>query len=187
MRALTRAVAALLMATGCANSGQQPTDSIGPPAAAPSGWQTYRDADYAFAIEFPPDYVIQAEPAQPPASRRPPLRRVRFQQRDIAAGQFADREPAQFTVEVFERIGRQGLREWLQSEGRLPQGAVVTPVRLEGADEGVRVQMRQQLAPNDFVYFARGEYIYALTPLGEHGDQMLATFRFVSLSVTSPR
>jgi len=178
MRAMTCA-AAVLIATGCANSAQQPTDSIGPPPAAPSGWQTYSDADYAFALDFPPEYVIQAEPVQPPAARRLPLRRVRFQQRDIAAGQFADREPAQFTVEVFERLGRQSLREWLQSEGRLPQDAVVTPVRLAGADEGIRVQMRQQLAPNDFVYFARGEYIYALTPLGEQGNQMLASFRFV--------
>lgn len=179
MRAITCAVAAVLIAMGCANSGQQPADSSGPSPAAPSGWQTYSDTAFAFAVDFPPDYVIQSEPAQPAATRRPPLRRVRFQQRDIAAGQFADREPAKFTIDVFERIGRQGLREWLQSEGRLPQDALVTSVRLAGADEGMRVQMRQQLSPNDFIYFARGEYIYALTPIGDQGGQMLASFRFL--------
>ena len=167
------------MATSCANSGQPPNDPTGQPPAVPSEWQTFNDAAYAFAIDFPPAYVIQAEPAQPPDSPRPALRRVRFQQPDIAAGQFADREPPKFTIEVFERIRGQALREWLQSAGRLPADAVLTAVRLPGAQEGVRITMRQLLAPNDFVYFARGDYVYGLTPLGEHGERMLASFRFV--------
>jgi hypothetical protein len=179
MRTITRAVTVLLMATSCANSGQTPNDPTGQPPAVPSGWQTFNDADYGFAIDFPPEYVIQAESAQPPDSRPPALRRVRFQRRDIAAGQFADREPAKFTIEVFERIRSHALREWLQSAGRLAAGAVVTAVGLQGAQEGVRITMRQLLAPNDFVYFAKGDYVYALTPLGEHGERMLASFRFV--------
>jgi hypothetical protein len=176
MGRFTRAVAVVMMATSCANGGQ-PADPTGQPPSTPPGWQTHSDTSYGFAIDYPPEYVVLPERPASGESRPPALRNVRFQHRDIAAGQFADREPARFTIEVFERNGRTTLRGWLEEVGRLPQAAVVSPVRLQGAREGLRVQMRQQLAPNEFVYFATAAHVYALTPVGEHGDQMLASFR----------
>jgi len=48
---------------------------------------------------------------------------------------------------------------------------------LAGAQEGLRVQQRQQLAPNDFYYFTNGNNVFALTPLGAHSAEILASFR----------
>jgi hypothetical protein len=44
----------------------------------------------------------------------------------------------------------------------------------------LRVRLQQLLAPNEFAYVANRGYVYGLTPLGEHGDGMLASFRLVS-------
>jgi hypothetical protein len=176
MRRITSAVVALMMATSCANTGQ-PTDPTGQAPPTPPGWQTHTDASYGFAIDYPPEYVTLPEPRPSGQSLAAALRRIRFQHKDIAAGQFADREPARFTVEIYGRNGGTTLRGWLEAAGRLPQSAVLSAARLQGAQEGLRVQMRELLAPNEFVYFAAGAYVYALTPLGEHGEQMLASFR----------
>jgi hypothetical protein len=178
MRRITRGVLILIISTGCGTSGQKPTEPSRS-STTPAGWQTHTDAVYGFAVDYPPDYVILPEPAGHTDTRPATLRRVRFQTKQIAAGQFADREPAILTIEVAER-DRQSLREWLLASGRLPGGAAVSPVQVAGAHEGVRIRLAQMLAPNEFVYLAGTDYVYGLTPLGDRSEQMLASFRFVA-------
>jgi hypothetical protein len=179
MSRFTQAIVVLMMAARCADSGQ-PADPTPQGPGVPAGWPTHTDSDYGFTIAHPPEYVIVPEPAESRDSSPVALRRVRFQDRGIAAGQFADREPARFTVDVFENKGGRPLREWLQAAGRLPDGAAVSPFHVDGAGDGLRVRLQQLLAPNEFAYVANRGYVYGLTPLGEHGDGMLASFRLVS-------
>jgi hypothetical protein len=179
MTRITRGALILIIVTGCGTSGQQPTEPSRS-STTPAGWQTHTDAVYGFAVDYPPDHVILPEPAGPTDTRPATLRRVRFQTKQIAAGQFADLEPAILTIQVMERDRRQTLREWLQASRRLPAGAAVSPVQVAGAYEGVRIRLAHMLAPNEFVYLAGADYVYGLTPLGDRSEQMLASFRFVA-------
>jgi hypothetical protein len=97
----------------------------------------------------------------------------------IAGGAFADREPPQLTVDTFDRGGSASLRAWLEASGRVPSGALVESISVAGALEAVRVSVRQALAPNTFAYAAGARYIHAVTPVGEIGDRMAASFRLV--------
>jgi hypothetical protein len=71
------------------------------------------------------------------------------------------------------------LREWLDSSGLLPPGSEVSSVRLTGVKEGLRVTLRQQPAPNEFVYLETGQYVYGLVPYGAKGGKMLRSFRLL--------
>ena len=105
--------------------------------------------------------------------------RVRFQEKSIAAGQFAEFEPARFMIQIFEKPASVSLGGWLRSANLVPAGAMSSPIRVEGARESLRVALRQQIAPNEFVYVAGETYVYRLTSLGEHGAQMRASFRVI--------
>lgn len=139
----------------------------------------HTDPTYGFAVEYPKDYVILKEVALPAPTQPAAVQRVRVQRKDIAAGQFADLEPPGLTIHVFTRSSGRSLREWLDSFGLLPPGSEMTAVRLAGASEGVRVALRQLLAPNEFVYFATDQYVYGLIPLGPEGLNMLTSFRLI--------
>ena len=71
------------------------------------------------------------------------------------------------------------MRDWLDSFGLLPPGSEISAVRLAGASEGLRVALRQQLAPNEFVYFATDKYVYSLIPFGPENAKMLTSFRLI--------
>ena len=150
-----------------------------PPVLQTSSWQTHIDATYGFAIGYPNDCVILKEGKLPTPTQLPAVQRVRFQQKEIAAGQFADLEPPRFTIHVFKRSSGRSLRDWLDSSGLLPLGSEISAVRLKGAGKGFRVGLRQQLAPNEFVYFATEKYVYGLIPLGPESGKMLASFRLI--------
>ncbi|NOU11793.1 MAG: hypothetical protein HOO98_17495, partial [Nitrospira sp.] len=45
--------------------------------------------------------------------------------------------------------------------------------------EGVNVALRQQLAPNEFLYFATDQYVYGLIPFGPESAKMLTSFRLI--------
>ena len=107
------------------------------------------------------------------------VQRVRFQRKHIAAGQFADLEPPMLTIQVFPRPSGRSLRDWLNSFGLLPPGSEITAVQLPGAREGMKVALRQQLAPNEFLYFATDQYVYGLIPLGPESEKMLASFHLI--------
>ena len=178
---LSGTIVASLLVASC--SGTEAPDVSAPTGQSPvvekAGWQTYTDSAYGFSIQYPDEYAILPEAALPTPTRPPAVQRVRFQVRQIAAGQFAELEPARFSIDVFEPGPAVALRDWLRSDAVLPAGASVTPVQIEGAQEALRVALRQQLAPNEFIYVSTGRYVYRLTPLGQHGEEMLASFRLL--------
>jgi hypothetical protein len=175
---ITALVAAIAIVAADTGAGQPPGDAGRTVTAA--GWQTYTDPAFDFAIDFPPDYVLLPDAGGSDMPRPGVVRRLRFQERDIASGRFVDREPARFAIDVFDHESGQTLRDWLRAAGRLPQGAAVTPAGIAGAGESLRVQLGQQLAPNEFVSLTRGRRVYLLTPFGAPGQQMLATFRLIA-------
>jgi hypothetical protein len=147
------------------------------PVIQTKGWQMHTDHTYGFAIEYPKGYVILKEVTLPTPTQPPAVQRLRLQRKDIAAGQFADLEPPALTIQVFPRPSGHSLREWLDSFGLLPPGSEIASVQLQGAHEGLRVTLRQQLAPNEFLYFATDRYVYSLIPFGHEGENMLTSFR----------
>ena len=168
-------VAPMLLA--CAGWAQ----TSGPSSAgseAPAGWRTYVDKAYGFSIRYPETYIILRELKRKSVATPRVAHRVRFQDKQLASGQTANLEPPQFSIEVLENNGFKPLRDWLQSDIQIGADDSVEPVHLDGAGEGLRVRNAMQLAPNDFYYFARGKYIFRLTPLGSHGEEMLNSFRF---------
>ena len=142
----------------------------------PSGWHVFLSRDFRFSVAYPDEYAIVPEGSTRDDGR---AFRVRFQDKQLLQTGFGTLEPPRFTVDVFAATSETALRSWLASSNRLPAGAVVTPVAQAGAREALRVQLSIQLAPNDFYYYAAGEYIYSLIPLGEFGSQMLASFRLL--------
>jgi hypothetical protein len=156
-------------------AASEPQNPISPSGTVPAGWQTYTDATYRFAVAYPDEYGIIPEKTPPMGGA---VERVRFQDKQLLSTDFADLEPARFTVEVFA-TKQSSLTDWLRSINRLPAGATTTAVSLAGARKGIRVQTRQQLAPNDFYYFATNKYVYALTPLGMYSSAMLTSFRLL--------
>ncbi len=167
-----------LMATAiaCTDTGTQP-DEISPTGSTPAGWQVYSDSSYRFAVSYPPTYSVMAEPSAPPGGA---VKRVRFQDATILAGQFAELEPPRLAIEVFEgKPATSSLVDWLRSTGQLTQGAETAGLTLAGAAEGVRVRLGRQLAPNDFFYFSTSSLVYKLTPLGGGSSEMYQSFRLL--------
>jgi hypothetical protein len=137
----------------------------------------YKNDAYGFSVRYPRAYVILrergAESGGPPRA----LARVRFQERRVAAGQFAGLEPPRFSVEVFDNAGGGSLREWLAAAGWLSEGDDVEPAELGGAREGLRVRKMAQMAPNEFYFYRTDRRVFRVIPLGEHGPAMLDSFR----------
>ena len=147
---------------------------------APADWRTYIDKKYSFQIKYPKSFVILSEPARLPEAAPPVKHRVRFQDKQLAAGQTAQLEPPQFSIEVLENERSLSLHDWLASAVHVGAEDSVEPFHLDGAGEGLRLRNAMQLAPNEFYFFARGKYIFKLTPLGEFSEEMLNSFRLDS-------
>ncbi|TKB66938.1 MAG: hypothetical protein E8D52_14775 [Nitrospira sp.] len=180
VRWLSHVIVASVVLANCESAARQldrPTGTS--PVIQTKGWQMHTDPVYGFAIEYPKGYVILKEITLPTPNQPAAVQRVRFQQKHIAAGQFADLEPPMLTIQVFPIPSGRSLRDWLNSFGLLPPGSEITAVQLPGAREGVRVALRQQLAPNEFLYFATDQYVYGLIPLGPENEKMLASFRLI--------
>jgi hypothetical protein len=178
---LSKLIVVGLVLAGCDSTVRQVGKSAeSSPVVQAESREKYADHTYGFTVKYYPkeyglltDGSIQA-PTQPPA-----VQRVRFQRKDIASGQVADHEPPGLTVSVFEQSPGRSLREWLDSSGLLPPGSEISSVRLTGVKEGLRVTLRQQPAPNEFVYLANDQYVYALVPYGAKGGKMLRSFRLL--------
>jgi hypothetical protein len=166
------AVILLLARTGASQS----RTSGSPSGAVPAGWHRYTDAKFGFEIAYPDEYGIVAERNPAPSGA---VKRVRFQEKQLLSSEFVELEPPRFAVEVFVLSQQTPLASWLRSKGRLPADASITKVTLAGAREGIRVQLRQQLAPNDFFYFMSNKLVYLLTPLGSHAPAMLKSFHLL--------
>lgn len=141
------------------------------------GWRVHRNRAYGFSVRYPREYVILRERKGEAGGAPRALARVRFQERGRAAGQFADYEPPQFSVEVFEHGGRGSLREWLEAAGWLRERDAVEAVEMEGALEGLHVRGAALMAPNEFYFYRTGRHVFRLTLLGEHAPAMLDSFK----------
>jgi hypothetical protein len=158
--------------------GKSSTESS--PVVRTEGREKYTDRTYGFTVKYyPKDYVLLTEGPLQTTTQPPAVQRVRFQRKDIAAGQFDDHEPPGLTISVFERSPGGSLREWLDSSGLLPPGSEISSVRLTGVKEGLRVTLRQQPEPREFVYFATDQYVYGLIPFDVKGGKMLRSFRLL--------
>lgn len=150
----------------------------------PGEWLTYTDDTYGFSINYPDTLVVLPEPNALPKSRPIKAHRVRFQDRQKAEGQFADKEPAHFSVEVFELDEPVALQDWLEDNGLLPKfggpatgpASLVEPVELENTRKGLHIRLPILLAPNEYYYFATDVHVYRLIPLGVHSEDMLDSF-----------
>lgn len=175
LRVATLTVIAIGVALACGEAtGLQAPAS--PTGTTPAGWRLHTEAAYRFVVAYPPDLGVLPENTAPTAGA---LKRVRFQDTQILSTRFAELEPPRFTVEVFAATPSTSLGDWLRSAGRLPDGAKATQMTLAGASEGLHVQLRQQLAPNEFYYFSTKEYVYRLTALGMYSSEMFASFRLL--------
>jgi len=178
---LSHVIVASVVLASCDSAARQldrPTGGASP-VIQTKGWQMHIDPTYGFAVQYPKEYVILKEVTLPTPTQPAAVQRIRFQRKDIAAGQFADLEPPMLTIQVFPRPSGRSLRDWLNSFGLLPPGSEFAAVQLPGAREGVRVALRQQLAPNEFLYFATDQYVYGLIPFGPEGAKMLTSFRLI--------
>jgi hypothetical protein len=167
---------------GCDSTVRQisksPTESAS--VAQTESREKHTDHTYGFTIKYSPkDYVLLTEGPIQTTTQPPAVQRVRFQRKDIAVGQVADHESPGLTISVFAQSPGRSLYDWLDSYGLLPPGSEISSVRLTGVKEGLRVTLRQQPAPNEFVYLATDQYVYGLVPYGAKGGKMLRSFRLL--------
>ncbi|HUE87320.1 MAG TPA: hypothetical protein VMO26_14695 [Vicinamibacterales bacterium] len=141
-------------------------------------WLTYNNAAFGFALEYPDSFVVLREPPGAPAA--PLVERVRFLEQFLAESETRDLHPPNFHIEIFARPAGGTLRQWLASSGQVPAGAAIEAFAIAGASESLRVADPKLIAPNEFYYAAGDRYIYKLTPIGDAGPRMLASFRIAA-------
>ena len=148
--------------------------------AAPSGaeqkpvnWLTYQDKSYGFSISYPDTYVILDEIELLKDVDPALVRRVRFQDKELASGATAKLEPPQFSIEVYEKPAIDTLQAFIGA--KIP-GWSIESFKL-GDLQGYRVSSNRLMAPNEFYFFESSKYIYKLTPLGPYSQEMLQSFK----------
>jgi hypothetical protein len=139
-------------------------------ANQPMSWLTYRDQAYSFSIDYPDTYTILPE-TEPFNADLELIHRVRFLDAQLAAGDTAEYEPPNFTVEIFT-LGNQALEEFIDNDKSGGGREVYTL----GDLTGFRVYFKQLIAPNEFYYFSEHGYVYKFTPLGLYAEEMLHSF-----------
>ncbi|MEQ1846940.1 MAG: hypothetical protein ABL983_15345 [Nitrospira sp.] len=167
---------------GCDSTVQQIGKSSmeSSPVAQTESREKHTDHAYGFTVKYSPkDYVLLTEGLIQTTTQPQAIQRVRFQRKDIVTGQVADHESPGLTISVFAQSPGRSLYDWLDSYGLLPPGSEISSVRLTGVKEGLRVTLRQQPAPNEFVYLATDQYVYGLVPYGAKGGKMLRSFRLL--------
>ena len=142
--------------------GSPPDPSAVPPAA----WKTLRDASLGFAISYPATLTFHEQPG-PQADT---LRSLRFL--DSALANQPGGDFPQFSIDVFSNPGKLSLDQWLDANANDGARQAMTIDN----QQGYQVTLPIEIAPNQFYYVISGERVYKLTPLGEHGQQMLQSF-----------
>lgn len=159
-------------------SGATDSGNVGDPL---SHFQLYRSDLCHFQIGYPngtpADYVPQEGAVESQGAAT--VCRVAFQDRVLAQSDTAAFQPPMFLIEVFDRgNSTQTLEAWLQGQPMTGKNTATTePTTLSGV-AGLKVTLMQEMAPNQFFYVAKGNYVYKLTPLGLYGNAMLGTFKF---------
>ncbi len=141
-------------------------------ASQPGSWLTYRDQAHSFSIDYPDTYTILSETEPFNNADLELIHRVRFLDAQLAAGDTAEYEPPNFTVEIFT-LGSQVLEELIDNDESGGEREVYT----RGDLTGFRVYFKQLIAPNEFYYFSEHGYVYKLTPSGLYGEEMLHSFQ----------
>lgn len=161
----------------CSPQPAGPAPASAPPPDTATGaedWKTYTDP-IGFTVRYPGSLVILEEPSSLPDRRPPLLHRVRFLDRELAAGDTAALEPPQLSVEVYAAPPGP-LRPWLEENGRIPGGAGVELLEIPGAREALRIRDPRMLAPNEFFWVATGRHAILIVALGPEGEAMWKTF-----------
>lgn len=140
-------------------------------SSIPETWGTYRNPDYGFAIDVPPEWTLLAGNAQ---IQPQPLAQFEFRSDVEAPG------PPELSIRVYDNAAGQALETWLQEQGVLSRfggGAQTESISL-GGSPAIRVTSAMLIAPGRAVFVARDDYVYELTPLIPAAEQALDTFRF---------
>jgi hypothetical protein len=178
---LSKMIIVGLVLASCDNTVRQiskPAESA--PVVQTESREKYADHTHGFTVKYyPKEYALITDGPPQTTTQPPAVQRVRFQRKDVAAGQVPDHEPPGLTISVFELPPGRLLGEWLDSSGLLPPGSETSLVRLTGVKEGLRVRQPQRPAPNEFVYLANDQYVYGLVPYGASGGKMLRSFRLL--------
>jgi len=135
-------------------------------------WLTYNDQVYAFSIEYPSIYTILPETEKSVDDAPAKIHQIRFQDIQLATGETAEFELANFTIEVFE-LGDLSLEAFIaqnETDGNME------PYKVNNL-KGFRVYYNQLIAPNEFYFFSANDYVYKLTPLGPYSQEMLQSFQ----------
>jgi uncharacterized protein YceK len=178
---LSKMIVVGLVLSGCDSTVRQigrSTESS--PVVQTESREKHTDRTHGFTVKYHPnEYVPLTDDPHQATTQPAAIHRVHFQRKDVATGQVADHEPSGLTVSVFELSPARSLRDWLDSSGLVPPGSEISLVRLTGVKEGLRVTLRQQPAPNEFVYLATDQYVYGLVPYDAKGGKMLRSFRLL--------
>ena len=105
------------------------------------------------------------------------VQRVRFQDKQLAAGETAQLEPPQFVIEVSDNKAGISLERWI--DANMPPGGSRSAATV-GNRRGYQVTLNIMLAPNQFYYVADGAYVYRITPMGQYSEKMLASLKIGS-------
>ena len=171
-------------------TGGETSDSAsGGPLEVPSGptpepaveenvmsWEIYHDDSYGFQVRYPSDFVVEAgdAPAETGA-----LHQVSFQDEELAKSDTAALEPAKFLVRVFDNSAGLSARAWVVENGGFPEKTEIKPEAAMSDVDSVRVTTLMMVAPNMHIFYAKGQYIIQVTPLGARGELMLETFEVI--------
>lgn len=137
-------------------------------------WKTYTDTRFKFSISYPPDFVSWVSAT--PADKQPqPLTAVRFLEEKLARSETAELQVPNAQVEVYRLAPETTLESWLVAH---EPDATRTKIVVGGL-EGYRTTRMILIAPNQSVWFTDGTSVFRLTFLGEHGTQMLESFRLI--------
>lgn len=142
------------------------------------GWQMHVNETYRFSFLYPPYHTLATLQGTELAQLFPiPLFGLHVRE---TRGALADISPPHFAIHVFENETQLSIERWLSTSGPLSQeGEWITETYIGESIQGVKVISTNYMAPGWSVYTANGPYIFQLTPLGEQGELMLSTFKWM--------
>ena len=139
-----------------------------------SGWPVYTDAEYGFRVQHPPTFVAEQSTEGVPVRGGPAaVYAVTFKNTQEGLAAVA---PV-FSVQVLELSTGQALEDYLEGNNLTGAQANVEARPYSGNGfNGIEALSLNYMSPGRFIYAVQGANVFRLTPVGEIGDAMLATF-----------